>query len=394
MAGSKNKKTGAMLLVEIGCMVLAVAGMSGLVLGELVKLGTDYMVAYIVFVILGIGIVGFGMRRGILTDDLDYDNVKYPGRFWLCFLIGLVVSFACVFLPAAAWPFLPVYIALSLFGNFPLGLLGATVLLMIPVCMTQCGIEIFFVYLISGFFGIILFRKLENGFRMGVPFVLALGGLLVCETAGTVLVVNARPGLEYFVIPAINLIVSGIMILGILKIFSSKVVYKYRESYLDLNDPENSILGALKQTDRKAYMKSIHTAYFCERIAGKLGLDTDALKCAGYYHSMGEALSEIYEMNSFPPKACEILEEYRAKGKPILHKETAVLIASENIVSAILLLFEKAEGAKVDYDKVIDSIFKRYQDAGSFRQCDISMQEFYMMQKIFKEEKLYYDFLH
>ncbi len=394
MAGSKNRKTSVLLLTEIGCMVLAVAGMSGLVLGEFVKLGVDYMSAYIVFVVLGIGIVGFGIRRGILLGDLDYDNCEHPGRFWLCFLIGLVVSFACVFLPAAAWPFLPVYIVLSLFGNFPLGVLGATVLLVIPVCMTQSGIEIFLLYLISGFFGVTLFKKLENGFRMGIPFVLALGGLLVCEAAGTVLVVNAKPGPEYFVIPAINMIVSGIMILGILKFFSSKVVYKYRESYLDLNDPENSILGALKQTDRKSYMKSIHTAYFCERIAGKLGLDTDALKCAGYYHSMGEALTDIYEMHPFPPKAWEILEEYRAKGKPILHKETAVLIASENIVSAILMLFEKADGSRVDYDKVIDSIFKRYQDAGSFRQCDISMKEFYMMQKIFKEEKLYYDFLH
>ncbi len=394
MAGRKNKKISVMLLAEIGCMVLAAAGMSALVLGEVIKLGTDFMVAYIVLVVLGIGIVGFGMRRGILTNDLEYDNTDHPGRFWMCFLIGLVVSFACVFLPAAAWPFLPVYIALSLFGNFPLGLLGATVLLVIPVCMTQSGIEIFLLYLISGFFGITLFRKLENGFRMGVPLVLTLGGLLVCETAGTVLVVNAKPGPEYFVIPGINMIVSGIMILGILKNFSSKVVYKYRESYLDLNDPENSILGALKQTDRKAYMKSIHTAYFCERIAGKLELDTDALKCAGYYYSMGEALTEIYEIHPFPPKAWEILEEYRAKGKAIVHKETAVLIASENVVSAILMLFEKAEGAKVDYDKVIDSIFKRYLDAGSFRQCDISMQEFYMMQKIFKEEKLYYDFLH
>jgi len=394
MAGSKNKKTGAMLVAEIFCMILAVTGMAAMSLGGVVKLGTDYILAYIVFVVLGIGIVGFGMRRGVLTDDLDYDNAEHPGRFWLCFLLGIVVSFMCVFLPSAAWPFLPIYIALSLFGNLSLSVLGATALLVIPVCMTQSGIEILLLYLISGFFGVILFRKLENGFRMGIPLVLSLGGLLVCETAGTVLVMNARPGPEYFVIPAINMIVSGIMILGILKVFSGKVVYKYRECYLDLNDPENSILGALKQTDKKAYMKSIHTAYFCERIADKLGLDTDALKCAGYYHSMGESLAEIYEIHPFPPKAWEILEEYRTKGKPILHKETAVLIASENIVTAILMLFEKTDGAKVDYDKVIDSIFKRYQDAGNFRQCNISMQEYYMMQKIFKEEKLYYDFLH
>lgn len=393
MAGSKNKRIGAMLLVEIGCILLAAGGIAGLCLSGLVKQGTDYMLAYIVFVVLGIGIVGFGLRRGILLKDVDYDNDEHPGRFWLCFLMGLVVSFVCVFLPAAAWPFLPIYITLCLFGSLYLGVLGATVLLVIPVVLTGAGMEVFLLYLISGCFGAILFRNLKSGFRMGLPLLLALGGLLVCETAGTVLVVNARPGLEYFVVPAINIIVSGILILGIMKFFSGRVIYKYRESYLDLNDPENDVLGVLKQSDKKAYMKSVHTAYFCERIAVKLGLNADALKCAGYYHGLGASLDEIHSLHPFPPEAKMILEEYRAKGKSVLHKETAVLMASESIVGTILMLLEKAEGGKVDYDKVIDALFKRYQDAGTFKQCDISMREFFTMQKIFKEEKLYYDFL-
>lgn len=393
MAESKNKRTGAVFLAEIGFMLLAVAGMIGLNLSGLVKQGADDMLSYIVFVVLGIGIVGFELRRGILTGELDYDNSEHPGRFWLCFLGGIVISFVCVFLPVGAWPFLPVYVALCLFGSLYLGVLGATVLLIIPVTLAGAGVEVFLLYIISGFFGAILFRDLKNGFRMGLPFVLSLGGLLVCETAGTVLVVNARPDLEYFVIPAINIIVSGIMILVILIFFSSKVVYKYRGHYLDLNDPENDILGTLKQTDKNAYMKSIHTAYFCERIGAKLCLDTDALKCAGYYHDMVDSLEEINGIYPFPPAALMILDEYRAKGQPILHKETAVLMAAENIVGMISMLLQKAEGSKLDYDKIIDAVFKRYQEAGTFKKCDISMQEFFAMQKIFKEEKLYYDFL-
>ena len=392
MAGSKNKKTSAMLLAEIGCMLLAAAGICGLVYSGLVKQGTDYMLAHIVFVVLGIGTVGFGIRRGMLTGDLDYDNGDYPGRFWLCFLSGLVVSFVCFFLPSAAWPFLPIYIALSLYSNVAIGVLAATTLLAVPVWLTDVGLEVFLLYLISGFWGALLFKNIKSGFKTGLPFVLSMAGFLICETAGTVLVINARPGVESFVVPGINLIVSGILVLGILKTFFSKVVYKYRENYLDLNDPENEILGALKQSDKKAYMKSIHTAYFCERIALKLCLHSDALKCAGYYHGLGQVLEEDRSL-CFPPEVRLILAEYLSKGKPILHKETAVLIASENIVGMILSLLEQANGGKVDYDKVIDAVFKRYQEAGTFKQCDISMKEFFAMQKIFKEEKLYYDFL-
>lgn len=380
-----------MLLFEIGCMLIAAAGICGLVYGGFVKQGTDYMLAHIVFVVLGIGTVGFGIRRGMLTGDLDYDNAEYPGRFWMCFLSGLVVSFVCVFLPSAAWPFLPIYILLSLYSNMAIGVLAATTILAVPVCLTGAGLEVFLVYLISGFWGALLFKNIKNGFKTGLPFVLSMAGLLLCETAGTVLVINARPGVESFIVPGINMIVSGILVLGILKTFFGKVIYKYRESFLDLNDPENEVLGELKQSDKKAYMKSIHTAYFCERIALKLGLHSDALKCAGYYHGLEQTLEE--KSLRFPPEVRRILEEYLSKGKPILHKETAVLIASENVVGTILMLLEQANGGKVDYDKVIDAVFKRYQEAGTFKQCDISMKEFFAMQKIFKEEKLYYDFL-
>ena len=393
MAENKKKKAVAVFFAEIGFMLLVTAGIWGLTCSGLVKLDMDDMLEYIVFAVLGIGIVGFGLRRGILAGELDYDNDAHLERFGLCFLFGLLVSFVCVFLPGAAWPFLPVYIMLCLYSSIPLGVLGATVFLTIPVGLTGAGTEVFLLYLFSGLFGAFLFRNLKSGFKTGLPFIMSMGGLLVCETAGTVLVTNARPGPESFVVPIVNMIVSGILTLGILKSFFSKVIYQYREHYLDLNDPENAILGELKQSDKKAYMKSIHTAYFCERIALKLGYNADALKCAGYYHGMTGILEKIGQVHAFPLEVCEILEEYLTRGKPILRKETAVLIASENIVGSILALLEKADGGKVDYDKVIDIVFKRYQEAGTFKQCNISMRDFFAMQKIFKEEKLYYDFL-
>ncbi len=393
MAENNKKTMGTMLFAEIGCMLFAAAAIAGICLSGLVKYGIDRVIGLIVFMVLGIAIVGFGLRRGLLIKDLDYDNEEHPGRFWLCLLMALTVALACVFLPKAAWPFLPIYIMLSLFGSLHLGVLGATVLLTIPVSLSDAGMEVFLLYLISGFLGAILFRKIKSGFRIGMPVFSALCGLFVCETAGCVLVENARPSLEYFVIPAINIVVSGILILGIMKFFFGKVIYKYREAYLDLNNPENSVLSDLKQTDKRAYMKSIHTAYFCERIAMKLGLDADALKCAGYYHDQTVMSKDLLVGYIFPPAAQMILDEYGAKDKAVTMKETAVLTVSEKIVSTMMILLAKSEDGQLDYDKVIEAVFKRYQDAGSFKNCDISLKEFFTMQKIFKEEKLYYDFL-
>jgi hypothetical protein len=393
MAENKTKRTIAVFLFEVACMLLAAAGIFLLEYTGILKQGTDYMLCHMVLVVLGIGIVGFELRMNVIRDRLEYDNGEHVGRFWLCFLLGMAVAFVSVFLPSAAWPFLPVFVLLGLFGSLNLAALAGTVLLAIPVCLTGAGAEVFLMYLISGLFGAALFGQLKSGFKAGGPFVFSLGCLLVCETAGTVLVLNARPELEYFLVPAVNLIVSGILLVGILKIFSEKVIYHYRENYLDLNDTENETLAALRQRDKSAYMKSVHIAYFCERIAGRLGFNQDALKCAGYYQGMGDKLQELLETQSFPPEVRLILEEYLNRSRPVQHRETAVLMASEAVVSAILRALSEAENQKVDYDEVIDTVFAGYQENGTFRQCDITMRDFDVMHKIFKEEKLYYDFL-
>lgn len=397
MSANKSKKTigktVGVWFMGIICGLLALLGIVSPFYIGVLRQGADRVLCHMVLIVLGIAVLGFCVRRAMLRGDMDYDNSRYPGRFWLCFLMGLAVALVCVFLPVAAWPFLPVYVLLSLFGSLNLGVLGATVLLAIPVCLTGAGMEVFFMYFISGLFGAALFQHLKNGFRAGIPFLLSLGSLLVCETAGTVLVMNARPEIEFFVLPAANLVVSGVLLLGILRLFSDKVIYRYRGKYLDLNDPENEILAAVKQKDRQAYMKSVHTAYFCERIAVKLGLNSEPIKCAGYYHGMGEELPELMKAHSFPPEVVTILEEFQERKKPVQHKAAAVLLAAENVISTVLLLQEKTGEGKIDYDKAIDELFAGYRKNDTFRQCDITVKELYTMHKIFKEEKLYYDFL-
>ena len=54
---------------------------------------------------------------------------------------------------------------------------------------------------------------------------------------------------------------------------------------------------------------------------------------------------------------------------------------------------QKEPEKKPDYEQVIDRIFERIREKGIFSECDLSLRGWNRMQKIFKEEKLYYDFL-
>ncbi len=339
---------------------------------------------------MGFAVAGFFLRREILASRLDYDNGEHPMRFWIVVWCCLLFSLACAFLPAGGWPFLAVFVVLSLFSNLPVGILFSVVFLMIAAFEGQSA-GIIFLYFISGIFATCLFQHLEEEFSIAVPLFLSLLCLLLCETANIVLLTNEHLSLEQFLVPTANLIVSGILLLGILKIFSTTVVYKDRVRYLELNDTENATLSEYRKTDRAEYFLCIHTAYFCERIAAKLDMDRDALKCAGLYHKKGwEMMAK--EGGVFPEKVQTILEEYRTQ-KKYHQKETVVLYCSDAIVSAVLLLLKKEPEKKPEYDQVIDRIFERIEQKGTVSECNMTLSDWNRMQKIFKEEKLYYDFL-
>ena len=201
-------------------------------------------------------------------------------------------------------------------------------------------------------------------------------------------------------IPFINLIVSLIMLLIILKVFYSTVIYLYRDKYMEINDPECPLFIELKENSKEEYYLAMHTAYFCERIAKKLNLDEEASKTVGYYHRIGilleenewEKVLEKITPYEFPPNALAILKEYIDKNTPMKKKETAVLLLSNAVISSILYLLAHNKG-ELDYDQIIDTVFKKKLENSVLHNSDITLSEIVTMRDLFKEEKLYYDFL-
>lgn len=379
-----------LILTELGVMALGGGGV--LLIGVIRHTVQDRLLSNLVMTVAGLAVIGFQLRQEYVKGKLDYNNEKYPFRFWLCVCIGLAIAFACVFLPAAGWPFLTIFVMLALFSNMGTGILASSVLLMIPVILSGASMNYFVMYLISGCFAAALFQHLEIDFTIGMPLTMSMLCLLVCETANVVLLANARPELEMFLVPAANIIINSIMLVGGLKLFSSMVVYQYRVNYLEINDTGNPTLMKFKEECREDYFISIHAAHFCDLICKAINMDENMLKCAAYYHRMGEELPKVMVRKHFPPKLKEILVEYGTK-QPPKNKETAILACSDMVVSAIIRKLRENGDTPIDYMAFIDDMFEKLVKNGYFWQCNISMKEFKAMHKIFREEKLYYDFL-
>lgn len=378
--------------MELGVLFLGTAGAGAL--GYIRKEAPDVILGSCVMALFGLAVTGFQFRREYLKGALDYDNGEHGARFWGLVSAGLLTALFCgALLPVGGWPFPAVFLALALFSNMGTGIVASSMLLMIAVMISGCGLSGFFLYLVSGVFTIALFQHLQSDFKIGAPLFLSVLCLLVCEMANVILVAAERPDIGLFMVPVANLIVSGVLLLGCLRLFFARVVYRWRERYLELNDTGNPVLVELKQHRKSEYLHSIHTAYFCERIAGSLGLDVDALKCAGYYYCAGEELEKMLGQKGFPPAVRAILEEYMTCRKCVRHKETAVLIFSDAILSSVLLQYEREPNGQVDFDRMIDGIFETFLRDGSLDECNLTLKELRAMQKIFKEGKLYYGLL-
>lgn len=390
MGKSKRTKTILLILIELGIMVLGGCGV--LLVEWLRNTEPDRLLSDLVMTTVGLAVIGFQLRQEYVRGNLDYNNEKYPFRFWLCVCIGLMIAFACVFLPAAGWPFLTIFVMLALFSNMSTGILASSVLLMISVILSGATMNYFAIYFVSGCFAVALFQHLEIDFAIGIPLTMSILCLLVCETANVVLLTNARPDVEMFLIPAANIIINSIMLVVGLKLFSSMVIYQYRVNYLEINDMENDALVKFKEKSRDDYFICIHTAHFCDLICKKLDMDENMLKCAAYYHRIGEELPGLMISKHFPPKLREILEEYETK-KPPKNKETVILACSDKVVSSITRKLRENGDTPIDYKAFIDELFEKLINDGYFWQCNMSMQEFRAMHQIFREEKLYYDFL-
>jgi hypothetical protein len=400
----KEKSSSFRSLIWYGPQIVTVILGTGaaFVLGLVKGFSVQELLQILCFTALGFGIMGLAVRLHFPYHPLDPKiDSKHLGRFWITALIALTLSALSLFLPNTTWLFLPVYVILGLYSSPLIGAVAGTVFLTFTTLLTGAGVGVFFLYLLSGIFGILVFLPIRKDQKLVLPFCLSLGFLWVCELGGILLTINARLSIEQLLLPSANLVISALLLLAGTRVYVSRELYRDRDLFLYLNDTEHPKLVAMRNEDKKGYLQSIHTAYFCERIASSLGMDGEVLKCVGYYHRLtpltDPARQDFYDEMQFTSPVRAVLNEFTdyavSKSKrPIVTREAAVLLCSQTVITSILNMYEKGAGS-IDSDAVIDAIFKRFEESRVFMECDISVREMVQMRALFKKEKLYYDFL-
>lgn len=398
--GNTNKRENKKKLVQealIYLLTVAGSGLASVLYGKTII----ETAGLVILAAVGMGAVVFSIEQGIEKETFLFDNDAHFLRFALLYLISLCGCLLFPMLPVGGWPYLAIFIGLTIFSNQVTGISAGTVLLMLTCMLYNGNGSEFFVYFIGGLIGATVFSYINITFKVVLPLVISLMMQLVCLALQEVLFVNETLHMDMLLIPVVNLLVCMILLLILLKYFSFAVIYSKRDLYMDINDPECPLLVELKGTSKDEYYHAIHTAYLCDRIARRLNMDDALVKACGYYHRIGilkgenswENVQTILEENRFPQRVKEILKEYLDKSEIIRSGETVVLLFSDTVITSIHYLFSKEPNIQLDYEKIIGGIFKKRMESGVIDYSDLTFGQLQEMKKILTEEKLYYDFL-
>lgn len=172
-------------------------------------------------VMLGIGILSllFSWFYCVQDTSLDRDNDRHMMRFAVFFTGGMGLACVLPLFPIQAWPLLAFAVALALFSNVFLGLFAYGIIVMSAVFLTGSSSNIFFLYFLCGGAAILLFRNLGRSFRPGVPLLTTLLYYLAAETACIILFMPQPLSWELFVLPVMNLFLTGLLLLLLLQYF-------------------------------------------------------------------------------------------------------------------------------------------------------------------------------
>ena len=347
------------------------------------------------------GSVIFSFEQSNIYQRLHYDNGNHYARFVCMFIISIVAGCLLPFLPSGGWAVPAIALALTLFSNTTTGLMAYAGVLGICVYFSDASILIFLIYFLVGAIISILFEGLDEDYKTGVPMSVAVILYTVVMVAKIMFENQGIPDVELFIIPMINVFITILLMMAVLRLYCAAVIDKEKGKFLVINDQEFPLLAKYKEENEQLYYNAIHTAYFAEKAARMLHMDVNVAKCGGYYHKIivaecrkeEKTLEEICQMYKFPPRAVQLLQEYNYKSLTLKMKETVVVYLADSVVSSIMYLLEKEQKNEIDYGKIATAIIRRKVDSGILNQSDISLSELGGMEKIFTGEKLYYDFL-
>lgn len=359
-------------------------------------------IAFLIVVIFGICCTFYSFFYGKIHHKLDYDNEKHFVRFLLFFLLFLCVSIGLAFVPVTIWPIPVMAVCIMLFSNQVTGILCAGLFTTISVMASGQSVYTFALYFLVSIVTVLVFYGIDESVKMGFPLFISLSAIAVVEMTFLFLSGGTTVSLDFLSLAIANLVLCGLLLVIVLKVFYTSVIFKDRDYFLSINDTEYPVMKQAKEKNKDVYMHAVHTAYLCDKLATALDIQAPEIKTAAYYHRIGEAFMEhpeeayyekLCEENKFPPAATALVLECSKTSGEVHSLESCIVSIADAMISSIVYMFHRDPDLKPDYETIIQRLINQKIEQGMFLTADVTYRQVSIIQKTLLKETLYYDFL-
>lgn len=347
------------------------------------------------------GLVVMGFEININKHKMLFSQNISSGLFVFIFLLGVCLLPILMFINTTCFPYIFFALALMMCSNEIEGMSAYFCMIIFAYLLGVVNETYLIVYLLAGVTTIILFQGIGQQYRYKTPLICSILLMIVYETAVVVISKGNKTVFEDFVYPFINAFVNLICMVFFLKYFSFCVIHKNYDKLKELTQTEYPLMNELKTYSVKEYHHALHMAYFCDKLAAKLDVNTYLLKAGGYYLRIGKMadgnfvdnIKKIAKEHHFPKELTDLITECSLPKNKIHSKEAAILVLCDAVITSISYIFEKDNNARPDYEQIVGIVLKKKIDSGILDECYLTMSDYAVIKKIFVEEKVYYDFL-
>lgn len=364
------------------------------------NLDRNHVIGIIVMSLLSIAIIAFYFIQEAIDNKLLFDNKDKIYRFIVCFLVSVIFSMFAPFLPVTAWIFPVLSIALMICSNRLISLITSTYLLILTLMYVNESIYIFILFYVCIVTILFAFDISSPKFKVFHLILIVTSTQLCMTTAMIIMFTTQKMSFEIFVVPLLNLVLSIVILLIVIKFFSSTMIYRDHSRYVILNDQEYELMQALKARDDKLYLNAIHISHLVEKISNELDLDNNLLKSISYYQNIDcllednskDELRKLLNTHRFPKNACISLVDIRELKQPTRKEDTAIFIC--NTIIKKIISMQENKNSNLNYDDIIESEFKKMLKDNKFINTEFTLKEINSIKIVLKNEGIYYDFLY
>lgn len=392
------------LYTYIFFITIAVIGFGSLFLG----FDAAMILQNIITVIFSMGTAVIVILQSDIRKDYLFDHAEHPARLMISYMVCLILMAVLNILSSdilpnecvSLFPYMSVAVLFTLLSNFEIGITLYAHFILISSLLLRLDFGLSFMNLfLFGIIGCCIVRSAVKTFH-------------IWQFMGIMSVQYIVLYIAYHFLDKFDILKDGLWFAGslvtnlttlylILYLADRKMIHKYVSKYQEIMNPEYPLLLELKEKAKSDYYNAVHTAYLSDRVARLLEADCLLAKAGGYYHKIGilRAKShvakslDIGKENQFPEPLIQLIHEYTGRYETPKTVEAVIVMLSDAIVTSILYMYDKNPEQKLDYDKIIEAIFKKKYESGILQDSGISLKDLHKMKEYYKSEALYYDFL-